>query len=341
VGAAGSAASPVAVAPAAAIPVPRSTPLQIALVTLYAVVLLVPLAWLSISRSEGSLGFAVGEVIGRALIPAVVVILYYRKKPVSGARIVFFLVTWVFFTNLFVLGKEASNRKFPLTAADIPVIMREAAGLTPPPVPDPPERAALRDSYRALLERSRKYEAEIGRLNQTSEIKNLSQPQSFASLETMQATLKVLREEREVERVQGAALDDFVAEFGRKVEGFSWPRVQKQAFMRGLQKSLDEQSGERRAALKADLEWLDKTIGLYGFAAANHEGIRAGPKTVVIPDAKLREEFNRRAQEQEASRKRFLAAFQAWQQIQQEAQRKIGISGKDLGLGTQETTGQH
>ncbi len=329
-GATAPAAATAAPAPAPAAAAPRSTPLQIVLVCLYGILLLVPMALFSISRSEGSLAFA----LGRSLIPAVIVILYYRKKQVSGTRIAFSLITWIFVGNLFLLGQGLQSRKPTLRESDIPGVLRDAAGIGPVPAQDTPERAALRESYRALLARSRKYEEDIARIDGTPEMKNLLRPPSYASLGTMQATLGYLKEEREVERVQGNAVDDFVADFSREVQGFDWPRTDKEAFMKGLEKSLAEQAPVRNAAVQAKIAWLDADIQLYEFAAAHHDGIRGGEK-VIIPDAGVRTEFNQRVDQSEAARKRFLAAVHAWQQMQQGAQQKMGISQKELGLGKQ------
>jgi hypothetical protein len=301
-----------------------STPLQIAGLVACALALIPVVVW-AFSRSQGDIAYAIGQEVARFSIPAILVTLYYRKKNASSARIGIVVIAWVLFVHLAVLGQKPL-----LTEKDIPVIMREAVGSSPLPAHDSPDRAAIRDLFRSLLQRSHQYEADSARLEARPEAATVGEAPSFATLDAMEKALAYLRQSRQLDGAQVGVLDEFQADMARRVEGFDWPSDYKEGFLRGMRESTADQAPKKVA--RAKVKWTDSKIALYEFAIANHAAIHADMERISIPDPATLAGFNERVQAEEAARKELLAANAELVAFLQSAQQSIGISRKELGL---------
>src|SRR5262249_9026625 len=138
---------------------------------------------------------------------------------------------------------------------DVPILMREAAGLSPIREPDNAARKAIRDVYRELIESQRAYEAQVQAL-QTPAAANLLQAPSFASAETMQASLDHLQKMTTVEKQQGESLDRFHQRMFAAIDGLSWSQRKKDDFKNGLRTSFERESPFRKRVLDTELAWF-------------------------------------------------------------------------------------
>lgn len=305
---------------------------------LYGFVLLVPMFWLGIRLSQGSLAFSIGEAVGRSLIPMIGVMIYFRwrKPPASVGRFLFSLFTWMFIGQVIGLGYGAARPD--LTEKDVPILMREAAGLAPIRQPDHEARKAIRGVYRELLDSSRAYEAEVKALEGPVG-ESLLQPASFSSPASMQTSLDYLEKMTAVEQRQADALGNFVTRMSAAIDGLNWSQRRKEQFKEGLRSSVERESAIQQRLLQAEIAWFASMTEVYQFALKNYSKITVEAASAEVPEGQLaiyddrvREEFNQMMDKAEELRKKFLAAQSAFAQNLKANEKKSGVSRKELGL---------
>ncbi len=319
--------------------------MRLALIVLYGLLLLVPIVVWSVTNNDRGLAYGTGEAVGYLLIPLAVVTIYFRRRkpPATVGRYLFALFTWMFVGQVIGLGMSSRPE---VTEKDVPILMREAAGLSPIREPDNAARKAVRDVYRELIESQRAYEAQVKAL-QTPVSETLLQGPSFASAEAMRAAMDHLQKMTAVEKQQGDALDGFHQRMLAAIDGLSWSQRKKDDFKAGLRSSFERENPFRQRVLDTELAWFAAMMEVYQFGLENQDKIAVlnvrspdGKEVpggqITIADEAVRAEFNQKMDEAEEMRKKFVEANSAFQQNQKANEKKVGVSRDELGLQTPE-----
>jgi hypothetical protein len=292
--------------------------------TLYLIVVLVCFAsyW---ERQEADWASAFGYEIGVALIPTVVVLLYYktRKQKVSTARVIAVLACWVVITNLFSINRIRPQ----LTEADIPIIAKEAAGVVPITNPNDAGRTALRDYFKEIIVQNKAYSSKV----ETISYEGLYTPQSYLDPTKAKNIISQLETALEVEQSQEDALDRIVERLRTRINSLDWSEENKKKFLKEFDEAYQKQLDVRRPAVKTEKEWLTSVRDLYIFVLDNERYFRRSGDAVVIANTTILDQFNERIGHANELNQKYLASKKLLEQNQNQGLSKLGLSAHDFG----------
>lgn len=246
------------------------------------------------------------------LIVASIVILFFAMVSLGGVL----AVRWVM------------KNRLPDTA-EIPQIMKEAAGAAPIPGDDTPQRKAIRDAFRYLLEDRREYEEETKKRTSSPEFASLMQASSFVP-PVRDALMTQLRELRDIDEKHLHAVEQFPAVVDRNLRATGMSDSRVEAFDAGVQKGFSESLGQFRETTQTEMQWLDACLKLYQFAGEHESEVRVDGSQIVIEDEAVRTQFNDLEQKAEALRQKTADLANTLEQKQHENQQKFGITEQDV-----------
>jgi hypothetical protein len=217
------------------------------------------------------------------------------------------------------------------TEKDMPVIMKEAAGTAPIPANDPPARKAIRDSFRYLLEEDKSYNEDLEERFRTRAMANLLRPSSFGHVPSMEELIRELRELKDVEAAHLEAVQRFPEVARENLQKAGLGARDVEAFEKGMAKGMGESVELLADAITAEAKWIDAVIALYQFAIDNDAAISVSNNfTLEFEDEVTQTEFDRLASRVDELGKVSEEANAAFDASQQNAQRKSGITRRDL-----------
>ena len=290
----------------------------------YLLIVLAFFSFLQLHR-QGDWGAAIGYEVGVALIPSIFAFLYYRKKDrVSSARILFVAATWIVFANL--VSSRSSGSRF--SAADIPVIAKEAVGTVPIADPSDQGRAALRDYFRELIAQNREYESKVA----TIEWGNLGTPKSYLDPTETDRVLATLREVMLLEKQQEAGLTTITNKFKDRINTLDWSTYDKEQFIEGFDGAYTEILRSRKQALDVECDFLGALQDLYTLVSANRRYFKMSAGKLVVTDDKVLGEFNKDVELTNDRRVKYQSALKTSKQQRDQNVTNLGLSNRDFGL---------
>lgn len=275
-------------------------------------------------REENWAG-AVGFEIGTALIPAVIVLLYYkkRKRPVSSARVISVLASWIILANLISIHGSRPT----LTVDDIPVIAKEAAGLVPISNADDPGRTVLRDYFKELIALNKDYLARVHAINFDA----LYTPQSYLDPKETKAVISQLDLAGEIDQAQEDALGRIVERCKARIGALDWSEDYKKNFLTGFDDKYQQALITRRPVVASAKEWRGSVRDLYMFVLNNQQYFHRYGGNVRIARSDVLKEFNQKIEHINDLTQKHQAAKKLFKEKGDEDLGKLGLSAHDLG----------
>jgi hypothetical protein len=321
-----------AISPSVASP-PKSTGRVFALVGAIAylalIVLVFTLYW---AHQKDNWASAIGHVVGSGLIPAVIVLIYYktRKMKVSATRILIVLASWVFVGNIINIGRN----KPPLTEGDIPIIAREAAGLAPITKTDDANRTAVRECFKEVIQQNRGYQAEVDRLN----FDDLYTPSSYVNARKAEQILAQLQAALDIETGLEAGLNGVLARCEERFNTLGWSESYRKKFVTGFEEQFKKTIANRRPKVDSAKAWLNSIRDLYLFVLDNQGYFYVGGNQVRVSDPKVLAEFNEKLRQSNKLESEFEAASKLFNEQQKAHSSEFGVSPSDFGLAQEDRT---
>jgi hypothetical protein len=279
-------------------------------------------------RQEDDSATAIGREIGIALIPSLVVLLYYKysekRQKASPARILSVLASWILFANVISIGGGRPH----LTAADVPTIAREAAGLVSITDPSDAGRTAVRECFKEVIAQNKDYQSQVATLR----FDNLYTPQSYVDAHEANRVIAQIEDAFRIEEAQSSALDRIETSCEARINSLDWPGAEKREFIRGFSTKYRETEGDRTPLLTTEKEFLNGIRDLYTFVLDNQRYFRRSGNDIVITDPKIRGAFNDDVEHANGLRKKYEESMKAFEQKQKEKLAGVGVSPHDFGL---------
>jgi hypothetical protein len=294
---------------------------------IYLTVVLVIFTLYSVHQTD-DWAYAVGHAIGVALIPSVVVLLYYKyskkQQQASLARRLSVLASWILIANMISIGREGSH----LTTADVPIIAREAADLVPITDPSDTGRTAVRECFKEIIARNKDYQSKVATLNWES----LYTPQSYLDAQEANRVIVQVDDASRIEEEQTSVLEKIETSCEARINSLDWPEGEKKEFIKGFSEKYRKTLRDRVPLLTTEKEWLSSVRDLYTFVLDNQRYFRPSGSTVIIPNSEVREAFNSKIDHANGLRKEYQESMTAFEQKEKENSAAIGVSLHDFGL---------
>lgn len=292
-----------------------------------AVYLLLTLACFSFIQfsRQGDWGSAIGYEIGTALIPSILVLLYYRKKRnISSARIVVVATTWILLASLM----SSRNSKNHISESDIPIVAKEAAGIVPITDPNDPGRTVLRGYFKELIAQNRDYESKVAKVDWG----NLYTPKSYLDPNQTNQVLAEIRDVMQLEKQQESALATITNRLKDRVNGLDWSDHEKQAFIKGFDRSYAETLRSRKQVLDSEYDFLSSLQDLYTLVSANRRYFKMSAGRVVVTDDAVLSQFNKDVNLTNERRVKYQSALKTSKQQRDQGATKLGLSNREFGV---------
>lgn len=209
---------------------------------------------------------------------------------------------------------------------EIAQLLKEAAG-TSPIQRDDPGRRAIRDGFRYLLQVNSEHEAQTNAQLATYEMQALMSPTSFLP-EAAARTSERLHLLKQLDEDYVAKVRRFPEVMKQNVEKAGVSRLEVAAFSAGMGQGGME---DTIAAVESEIQWLDATIALYDYAAANGAHIAVNRQELVIENDSVRERFNSLWERAEQLRATAVAQADAADADSAQKRKELGLTERDLG----------
>lgn len=275
----------------------------------------------------GEVSFSLGATIGAGLIPAIAVLLYYRRRKVSTNRRLVAFSAW---TVLLFLVSFSSGPRSSLGPSDVPRLAREGLGITGVSAPGTPQEDLIRGFFRDVKALNEAYSQKAAAVEAPQGVELLS-PESFADRHTIEQMLVYVDRIAAVDREQEEALAALLPDFEARLQSLDISQHEKKQFLAGFRQGIAKTMGLRQKTMQAELAWLDSLQALYRYGLQNSARVAVREGRLVIEDEDTRTAFNVRwdsAMERHAA---FLEAVEAFEKIQRETLGKIDLTPADFG----------
>jgi len=215
--------------------------------------------------------------------------------------------------------------------AELPQILKEAAGTSAIPANDDSGRKALRDSFKYLVDENKSYEIATNRLFNYGHLNGLLFPSTFTRPDVPQQTIKELQELKAVDQKHLDAIRKFPDVCKEKLEGAGASAAQVQAFEQAMRKEMAGGLDQVTQAMELDMQWIDATIELYQYAVdnASHLNLR-GATQLEFDNDDIRSQFMYLSQKVDELGQQRDTATTNYQDLQRRNRQKLGISEQDV-----------
>ena len=276
-------------------------------------------------RRKADWAYSVGLEIGTALIPSIIVFLYYkiRKHRASTARIIAVLASWILVTNLFYISRVRPE----LTEADVAVIAKEAAGVVPITDPNDADRTVVRDYFSKIIAQNKSYLSKVDTLN----YEGLYTPQSYLDPSEAKQIISQLGATVEIEQSQEHASDSIVEQYRTRINSLDWSEDYKRKFLQGFDEAYQKKLALRTPMLNSEVAWLNCVRDLYLFVLDNQQYFRRSGDNVAIVNTGVRNEFNAKIREANKLLQQYQTSKKLYEQSENESLNKLGVSAHDFG----------
>jgi hypothetical protein len=293
---------------------------------LYVIIVLGAFTWYW-QRAYEDWPFSIGYEVGAALVPTVIVLLYYyfrRRKGTETARRLNVLASWILIINLMSIAGQKPH----LTAADVPIIAKEAAGLVPISSQSDEGRTAVRQYFKEIIARNKVYSSEVKALD----FESLYTPESYLNPRESDRVIAEIDKAIQVEDDQTAALDAIKTRCTERIDSLDWSAREKTKFKEGFEEGYNKQALSRSPGISAEKEWFTSLRDLYTFVRDNHQYFRRSGETVLVTDGNVLEGFNERIRHANQLRENYQRLMKEFDAKQKQNYSALGLSTHDIGL---------
>ncbi len=272
--------------------------------------------------TDESLGYALGGLIFPGLIAYAIA---GRKKVYNPNR----FGLWFCGLCLIFFLMELSHRP-PNLKNRMGDLMREAAGTKLVVSKGSPMDVLIRAVFRDILQQQKAHQARVDAFS--ADLGKVYSAESFADKAAMQRSIDAVRGIVEADQDYGQQTASLPERVQKKVDATSLTKSEMQDFMKGVRQSWGNSKvlADQREAIAIEVQWAEKTIGLYQLPLANSGKIVVKGSKVLIKNAKVRSKFNKELEESKKLRSNFEKAMARLEQDSADIGHKYGLTLKDI-----------
>jgi hypothetical protein len=288
------------------------------------------------SMSDGAeiAGYRFGRLIATILFPFLISYAVAGRRKARNPNLFAGLFCGIgFFMLLISAAGSAGSMRVENSDQKVSRLMREAAGLQPVRTSifgEPKSDTKLRGLFKDIINVNKEYQQATEKFD-VSLTARLATPESFADPSSVADGLKVMHsayalDAQQEQRMQ-AILDNFRHGFD------DLPASDRETILNGFNAGLSQVMPARQRAISTEKAWIDSMDDAYSYAQAHHTDFSlSSAGHLAISDNDVREEFNRRIHALNDSRAQFMQAKSAFDRMQGESFKKMGISREQTGL---------
>ena len=279
-----------------------------------------------------AVGFRIGTLIGALAIPFIIAFVIAGRRKARNPNLFAGLFCGIAFGMILLNGvRNLGSLQPETTDQKVGRLMREAAGLQPvrrPLFGEAKTDGKMRDLFKDLIALNKEYKDAAAKLD-TSAVKNLSTPESFANPDSAADGLNQLHAAYALDAHQEERMQQIIENFKRSFDDLS--AADREAMQSGFDKGISQTMPMRQRAISAEKGWIDSVDDVYAYAQAHHADFSMFIGRLGISDPQVREDFNTRIRTMNARRTEFLQAKHAIDEIQSRNLQKFGVSPQQAG----------
>ncbi|HEX4604524.1 MAG TPA: hypothetical protein VH724_11045, partial [Candidatus Angelobacter sp.] len=279
------------------------------------------------------IGFKFGRLMAGILFPFIIAYPIAGRKKARNPNLFAGLFCGIgLFVLLANLAGSAGSLQPETTDQKLSRLMREAAGLQPVRKSlfgEPKIDAKMRVLFKDLVTVNKEYQQAVDKFDVSSTAR-LATPQSFADPDSVAGALQVLHSAYELDALQEQRMQKILDDFKHGFDDLS--PSDREAMLNSFSAGLTQVMPARKRAISMEKAWIDAMDDVYGYAQAHHSVFNLVEGHLQIADNAVREEFNLRVRTLNARRTEFVQAKSAFDQMQGESYKRLGLSREQTGL---------
>lgn len=185
----------------------------------------------------------------------------------------------------------------------------------------------MRDFFRSVIDRNKRYSQEIRELD-TSAMKHLYSPESYSSKEGMRKTIDQVQAALQLDQKYGTARP-LVQELEIKLRNVDASQSEKDDFLKGVNSSAGIFLGSQDKLMDLEQKWVDATITLYQFTIDHRADYSIRGKELFFRNDAARLEFVAKQKDAIAERRAFLDEKAGLDRMRNNTMTEIGLASQD------------
>ena len=278
-------------------------------------------------------GFFVGALIFPVLVGVVVTILINRRRPLkmspaqknSWTAGIALVISFIAFA-----GASPERNQFRHTdpKKETARLLAEASGKSPVRPDSDWWDDLMRDFFRSVIERNKRYSKEVRELDRSA-IHHLYSTESYSTKSGMQRVIAQLQAILQLDQ-KYATGRPLLQDLEMKLRNADVSESEKSAFLEGARNSAEVFLGSQDKLLDLEQKWVTATITLYQFAIDHRADYVVKGKKLVFKDDSLRLEFVAKQADATAQRRAFLDEKAGLVRLRNNMMTEIGLASQDL-----------
>lgn len=234
-----------------------------------------------------------------------------------------------------LLGLSAVAQSAETPTQYVQRLIKEAIGAQPIRQSRVPSQRKFDDVFRsqlrAMIDQNRDFTQAVSKMD-TSKIKQLMTPESFADPAIADADLKELHTYVALEQENGEKMDNLIAGLRHTLETADWAAPQRKQILTSFETLLEQPQSDRRRYLQGEKQWAEAVDGVYQYIGEHRNEIKMQDGSLKVFDGKVLDELNSRIRATNARREEMVTAMQAYKAMQNKRLATLGINRSDVGL---------
>lgn len=185
----------------------------------------------------------------------------------------------------------------------------------------------MRDFFRSVIDRNKRYSQEIRELD-TSATKHLYSSESYSSRAGMQKTIDQLHAMLQLDQKYGT-VRPLVQDMETKLRTVDASPSEKSSFLEGIKSSSEVFLGSQDKLLDLEQKWMDSTVTLYQFAIDHLADYTIKDKKLIFHNDAARLEFVSKQSDAIAKHRAFLDEKAGLDRMRNNMMTEIGIASHD------------
>lgn len=281
-----------------------------------------------------AIGYRFGTLIAAILLPFLIAYAVAGRRKARNPNLFAGLFCGIaLFMLLANAASSAGSMRVENSDQKVSRLMREAAGLQPVRTSifgEPKSDAKLRGLFKDIIIANKEYEQATEKFDINLTAK-LATPQSFADPSSVADGLKVLHSAYDLDAQQEQRMQKILDNFRHGFDDLS--SSDRVTMLNAFNAGLNQVMPARQRAISTEKAWIDAMDNTYSYAQSHHSDFSMSSSGhLAISNNDVREEFNRRIHALNDSRAEFMQAKGAFDRMQGESFKKMGISREQTGL---------
>ena len=280
-----------------------------------------------------AIGFRFGTMIAGCLFPFLIAYVVAGRRKARNPNLFAGLFCGIAFFILLANVAGSGALQTETTNQKISRLMHEAAGTQPVRKPlfgEPKADTKLRDLFKAIISTNKEYQQDTEKFDISLTAK-LATPQSFADPDSVADGLKILHSAYNLDALQEQRMQKILDDFKHGFDDL--PSSDREIMLNAFNAGLTQVMPARQRAISTEKTWIDAMDDAYAYAQSHHADFSlTSAGHLAINNNDVREEFNRRIHVLNSSRQEFMLAKGAFDRMQGESFKKLGLSREQTGL---------